>query len=96
MSPVEAPDTPAPDSSQSGRGDAELRNRIDKALQDQGFLLTADGTLIPPDVKDKESLRRLHRAAVEAGRSRAEKTLRRHETRLLSRFARGADIDVTR
>ena len=68
-----------------------LRDRIVDALEKQGFELT-DGRVIPPELGDKESLRAMHRGAVEHRIEKAKPGLARHEKRLLTWIANGDEI----
>lgn len=72
----------------------ELRDRVLASLATQGFQIDAEGLLAAPP-QDKARLRALHLHAVHANRERAAGSLKRHEDRLLSRFAAGAEVDPT-
>ena len=72
--------------------DTELRDRIIRSLVEQGFL-SSDMQRISPDGYGKCRLRKLHEAAVEHKRERAGKYLHRHESRLLTKFANGDEIN---
>lgn len=69
----------------------ELRSRILSSLRQQGFEF-CDGLLAPPDMADKELLRRLHRDAVARNLARSRRGLERHEPRLLRRIAAGTEV----
>lgn len=69
---------------------AALRNKLETALRDQGFLLQQGALTTPP--LDKDRIRKLHAEARHARIQRARAGLERHETRLLRYFARGADV----
>ena len=68
-----------------------LRSHILDSLRKQGFRIRG-GLLIPPDAKDKDALRALHREAVRHNIARSRPGLERHEDRLLSYIASGADV----
>ena len=70
-----------------------LRQRIIASLEEQGFVLSSDGCL-QPIVDDKDAIRALHETARRASIDRARSGLRRHEDKLIQRFAAGADLDV--
>jgi hypothetical protein len=63
-----------------------------ESLEDQGFALTADGFIEPAVIQDKGTVRQLHAVARASAIERAEDGLRRHETRLLARFAQGSEV----
>lgn len=69
----------------------QLRKRVIHSLKTQGFSLR-DGHLIPPNIADKAKLRSLHQEAVRHSVERSRSGLERHENRLLSYIASGADI----
>lgn len=69
----------------------ELRLRIIRSLHKQGFHIRS-GLLVPPNLQDKESLRKLHAEAVRHRVERARPDMHRHEERLLSHIAMGVDI----
>jgi hypothetical protein len=71
---------------------ALMRTRIVEALVKQGFVVR-EGRIIPPDNEDKDSIRRLHRLAVEHRIERARAGLARHESGLLKRIADGSAIE---
>lgn len=71
----------------------DLRRVIVDSLEQQGFR-TDGSALIPPASVDKDEVRKRHLAAVEKARSKAEGGLRRHQERLLERFAHGQEVDV--
>lgn len=58
--------------------------------------MRAKGTLIPPEFADKDEIRKKHLPAVRLAQSKAEAGLRRHQDRLLARFAPGSELDVER
>ena len=70
---------------------ADLKDRVLASLHRQGFRLRG-GLILPPNPTDKNQIRRLHEEAVEARVSLARDGLRRHEPRLLSFIASGADV----
>jgi hypothetical protein len=70
-----------------------LRAEIRKALVAQGFELRG-GLIVPPDLTDKQTLRDLHASAVAHRIRKAEAGLRRHETFMLKRLARPAEISI--
>lgn len=70
----------------------DLRSRVLESLKAQGFELTR-GRLVPPDPRDKNRLRVLHREAVSRCVSRSRKGLARHEDRLLTYVAAGREVD---
>jgi hypothetical protein len=74
----------------------ELRARVIASIEAQGFALSEDGRIDFGAVDDKETIRDLHRVACASARARAADGLRRHENRLLTRFAQGPDIDPAR
>lgn len=67
------------------------RDKIVRSLSAQGFLLD-DRQRISPGGCAKSVLRNLHAAAVAHKREKAGKSLRRHESRLLTRFASGREV----
>ncbi len=69
----------------------ELRTRIHRSLLRQGFEIR-DGVIVAPALRGKEELRSLHQEAVRYNRARSRAGLERHEGRLLSRIADGADV----
>jgi Domain of unknown function (DUF4338) len=71
----------------------DLRDRVLRSLEHQGFRLEDDGRLAPAS-QGKAAIRALHATARHASIERARDGLRRHEDRLLGRFAAGADLDV--
>jgi hypothetical protein len=73
---------------------AELSLLITRSLESQGFE-THNGRIVPPELTDKEQLRILHATAVAHRVDLAAPRLRRHEDRLLSRFARGVMVEPT-
>ena len=73
----------------------DLRSRVLESLKAQGFELTR-GRLIPPDPRDKNRLRVLHREAVSQCVSRSRTGLARHEDRLLTYVAAGREVDPSR
>jgi hypothetical protein len=72
-----------------------LRARVLRSLRAQGFRMRA-GRLVPPDPSDKEQLRALHAEAVRHQIERGGRALARHEDRLLSHIASGAEVDPER
>ena len=77
--------------SQYARQAGRLRSRIVHSLRKQGFQVRA-GLIAPPDGRDKNKLRALHREAVKHNVARSRSGLERHEDRLLSYVAAGRDI----
>ncbi len=73
----------------------ELRQRIEKHLHDQGFVLS-NGRLLASVLDDKERLRRLHREAVAHQRDRARESLRRDEDRFIGRLASASEVHPVR
>ncbi len=69
----------------------QLRQRILDSLDEQGFTLKND-CIVPPDLRNKELLRSLHREAVRHNQERSRPGLERHEKRLLKRIADGQDV----
>lgn len=75
-----------------GMSDAnDLRSRIFRSLRNQGFKIR-NGLVVPPDLKDKDKLRTLHREAVRYNVERSRAGLERHEETLLSYIAEGTEI----
>ena len=70
---------------------SELRGRIAQSLLDQGFLID-DKQRISPAGYEKNYIRELHAGAVNHKREKSSRTLLRHESRLLSRFADGNEV----
>ncbi len=68
-----------------------LRALILRSLRQQGFQLRS-GQLIPPDLRNKDLIRRLHEEAVRHRIARARAGLEPHEGRLLSFIARGSEV----
>jgi hypothetical protein len=68
-----------------------LRIQIIRSLRAQGFRLRS-GELVPPDLRDKEQIRRLHAQAVYHRIERARAALERHEDHLLKFIASGSDV----
>ena len=68
-----------------------LRARAVESLLRQGFEIR-DGNLTAPDPLDKDSLRALHREAVLHNIERSRPGLQRHEDRLVSKIASGAEV----
>ena len=69
-----------------------LRRKVLDTLREQGFELNADYALSIPAL-DKNRVRQLHAQARQARIERAREGLKRHETRLLTNFARGDEVD---
>lgn len=69
-----------------------MRLRIIESLEAQGFRRKR-GVLIPPDFIDKDDVRKMNLPAVRLALSKAESGLRRHQDRLLDRFAHGDEFD---
>lgn len=72
-----------------------LRSQVRAALTAQGFQLDGD-LIVPPDLSNKETLRGLHRSAVNHRIQLAESGLRRHEPRLIERLAAPRDWNPER
>lgn len=72
----------------------DLRRRVLASLEEQGFVLQDDGCL-QPIAGSKDAIRALHDTARTASIDRARDGLRRYESQLIRRFARGADLDVS-
>lgn len=77
----------------SGDDRVLIKHRVVSSLKAQGFVVQGPRITLPADL-DKEAIRQLHSAAVRHKRERAEPQLRRHETRLLNRIARGNEVQV--
>lgn len=73
----------------------ELRAKVLRHLRRQGFRVSRSGILAPV-ATEKHRQRALHAEAVQAQRERARGSLARLEPRLLTRLARGADVDPHR
>lgn len=69
----------------------DLGNRLLESLTAQGFTIR-DGALVPPDPRNKDELRTLHRVAVDHNRTRSRAGLERHEPWLLSHVANGEEV----
>lgn len=90
------PEEPGPPPSRRlSRDERDLRDRIIRSLERQGFSLI-DGQVIPPASGDKASMRAMHSEAVEHRMAKAKPGLARHESRLLSRIANGSEVVPTR
>lgn len=70
---------------------AELKTLIIDSLKQQGFDIQGGHIFPPPDL-DKESVRHLHRSAVQHRIEEASKNLRRYESSLLRRIASGLEV----
>lgn len=68
-----------------------MRIAVIESLVEQGFSVH-DGHIVAPDMASKDSLRDLHRQAVEHQRERSKGGLQRHETRLLQSVANGSEL----
>ena len=73
----------------------ELRNRIIRSLQGQGFQ-TRKGKLVPPSDLDKEQLRQLHGLAVEHQAEKCKAGLVRKEENLLKWVCNGSEVSPER
>lgn len=71
----------------------ELRNRVLRSLEAQGFRVSS-GRLLAPVPEDKSALRSLHAQAAEAQRERARPSLESQDQTFTMRLARGSDLDV--
>jgi hypothetical protein len=69
----------------------ELRDEIGKSLLLQGFIFE-NGRLIAPPLPGKDAVRELHAQAVAHKRGLAARSLKRRETKLLTRFADGQSL----
>jgi hypothetical protein len=72
-----------------------MRRRIIESLEAQGYSLHK-GTLVPPEFLDKDEVRKKNLPAVQLTLAKAEAGLRRHQDDLLTRFARGSEVDPER
>ena len=72
-----------------------IRSKIFRSLKKQGFEVR-EGRLVPPDVRDKDQLRALHKEAVRHNRARSRSGLERHEDRLLAQVANGSEVHPER
>jgi hypothetical protein len=70
-----------------------LKKGIIQSLKLQGFAVNSDGQIDPVSPGDKDAIRRLHAASQKAAINRAKEGLRRHEQRLIERFAHGSRLD---
>lgn len=70
----------------------ELRERVVRALREQGFEIRK-GRLASREPACKQDLRAMHRSAVIHRIEQASAGLRRHENRLLGRFAAGKEVN---
>lgn len=68
-----------------------LRSRVMDSLKEQGFVLCEEG-IAPPAGNDKDSLRALHKNAVQHNIERSRAGLVRHEEELLDFIADGSDV----
>jgi len=69
----------------------ELKELIISSLESQGFRVEG-GNILPPSELTKEKARQLHDMAVKHRVNRFEKSLRRHEPKLLQRIAAGNEV----
>jgi hypothetical protein len=69
----------------------ELRHLIVTSLKQQGFRVDRC-RIYPPENPSKENLRQLHAMAVRSRLERAKKGLQRYESKLISRFASGKEV----
>jgi hypothetical protein len=69
----------------------DLRKRIVRSLRDQGFKLVNNHVRLPTGL-DKDSIRTLHKTAVDHRKERSKLTLLKHEARLLGYVASGAEV----
>ncbi|HAY22925.1 MAG TPA: hypothetical protein DCY27_12350 [Desulfobacterales bacterium] len=73
----------------------ELRDLIITSLQQQGF--NVEGSrILPPTNPSKESLRQLHAVAVRSRLEKAREGLQNYESKLISRFASGREVQPTK
>jgi hypothetical protein len=72
-----------------------FRTRVLNHIRSQGFKVTS-GRIVTPIELDKDRLRALHAAAVDAQRERARPALEPLERRFIARLIRGADLDPRR
>jgi hypothetical protein len=70
----------------------ELRCAVDAVLMCQGFIICGDGTILPPDTRDKVLVRQLHAHTRIHRIELAARGLKRHQPRLLEWFANGSDV----
>lgn len=71
--------------------ESELRELIISSLEQQGFRIE-DSRILPPADPSKETLRRLHEVAVKSRLEKAQKSLKKYESQLISRFASGREV----
>lgn len=72
-----------------------LRRKVICSLAKQGFVLDGNSISLPESI-DKEGIRRLHNDAVKTRIERSKIGLMRHESRLLSYIAAGAEVEPDR
>ena len=76
---------------QSTQEDDKFCTKIVRSLLKQGFKFQ-QGILVHPDIEDKNKLRTFQRETEKLNVARSRSGLERHEDRLLSYIASGADI----
>ncbi|HEY7021798.1 MAG TPA: Druantia anti-phage system protein DruA [Ktedonobacterales bacterium] len=69
----------------------ELRSRIVTSLEDQGFTIQ-NNQIVVNDALSKETIRQLHKIAVEHKIEEARRNLARYEPWLIQRIANGVDV----
>ncbi len=69
----------------------ELKEKIIKSLEGQGFIVDNDSIFLP-DCSDKEDIRRMHGQAVTSKIQRSAKGLKRYENHLIKRLAFGNEV----
>jgi len=70
----------------------ELREMIITSLKHQGFRIEGS-RILPPANRSKETLRQLHAVAVNSRLEKARKNFQKYESKLVSRFASGREIE---
>ena len=71
--------------------DTKLRDLIINSLEQQGFRIEGS-RIFPPNDPSKESLRQLHAMAVQSRLEKAKKSLQKYQSKLISRFASGREV----
>ena len=71
-----------------------LRNKIVKAIKDQGFEINDKNTISKPKMESKESIRKLHYYACKDKYLKSKKFLKKNENELIQFFAEGCEIDI--
>ncbi|HEU4738596.1 MAG TPA: Druantia anti-phage system protein DruA [Solirubrobacterales bacterium] len=74
---------------------SRMRAAVIDSLTQQGFTLSK-GKIVAPSMDSKESLRALHREAVDHQREKSRPGLERHERTLLRSIANGNDLDPSK